>query len=159
VHHAFLARLNVVLARLFSPPARRNLGLAGLAWALVIWTVWIAWGGIGTLAGGRLPSDLPTFVMGARIGLDHGWGQLYDPVLNRQVYEQISGPGSFEFLYHFVSPPPLAWAHVPLALIPIQAAFAVIMGISLGALVLVWALTVRGRGLVPWMLLVLGLDW
>jgi len=70
------------------------------------------------------PQDFTYYIVAARIGLEHGWSQIYDLELQKQAFYAIRGStAKFNWATVFVSLPPMAWLVAPLALLPYSAAY------------------------------------
>jgi alpha-1,2-mannosyltransferase len=75
--------------------------------------------------------DFSYYYGAARIGLEHGWGHIYDLGLQQQVFNQLHPAGDvFDWRRYFVSPPPVAWLVSPLTLLPLVPAFWIFAGLS-----------------------------
>jgi hypothetical protein len=82
--------------------------------------------------------DFAVYYIFARVGIDHGWGSLYDYAAMRQEWLALGSA----FLYPPLYPPPLAWFVAPFAALPFAAGYA-LWNVLLGAsLLLTWWLTV-----------------
>lgn len=69
-------------------------------------------------------ADFTYYIVGARVGLEHGWSHIYDLELQKQAFTSIRGTtAEFSWATVFVSWPPMAWLVVPLAFLPYSAAF------------------------------------
>jgi hypothetical protein len=82
--------------------------------------------------------DFAVYYIFARVGIDHGWGSLYDYAAMRQEWLALGSA----FLYPPLYPPPLAWFVAPFAALPFAAGYAlwnVLLGVSL---LVTWWLTV-----------------
>lgn len=73
----------------FDTPARRNLGAAGLAWFLLLAGAVTALWVFAPIRRDALDSDLTLVYIGARIGLEHGWSQIYSLDLQHQLFAQL----------------------------------------------------------------------
>jgi hypothetical protein len=93
--------------------------------------------------------DFSNYYAGAQIGLEHGWGRIYDLGLQQSVFYQLHpATDVFDWRRYFVSPPPVAWLVAPLALLlPMVAAFWIFAGISGAAFIAAGWLAVPGRGI------------
>lgn len=95
-----------------------------------------------------LQSDFAFAYETARIGIEYGWGHLYDLDATHRVSQEMGvihplGEPDVPSLY----PPPQAWLTAPFTLLPFPLAYAVWTGVVAGCLLLAWRLTVAGR---PW---------
>ena len=129
--------------------ARRwqNLGLAGLAWFLLIAFALTAWFVVVVpLRADVLDNDLTLVYIGARIGVEHGWSHIYSLALQHQLFAQLRPHATFNDGERFVSPPPFAWLVLPLASLgPAVATYAWLV-ISAAALAVAWWVAAPGGG-------------
>ena len=128
---------------------QRNLLQVGVAYALVATTAITGYWIFKPVFADPLDEDTLFVVMGARIGLEHGWNHLYDLALQRQYYAMMAPELPFTELARYLHPPPLALLAIPLTLIPLAAAFWVGFGAQLMSLVASWWIAAPGRGLEP----------
>jgi hypothetical protein len=68
-------------------------------------------------------SDFHTYLVGAQVGLEHGWAQLFDVDLQRTTWVHSYG-GDAKFL-PFLNTPPQAWLVAPLVSLPYTWAYAI----------------------------------
>jgi glycosyl transferase family 87 len=89
-----------------------------------------------------LDNDLTLVFIGARIGLEHGWSQIYSLPLQHEMFTQLRPHAPFNDGERFVSPPPFAWLVLPL--VPLGAAGATYawLALSVAALVAAWWIAV-----------------
>jgi hypothetical protein len=124
----------------------RNLGLAALAWFLLIAGAITAWWVFTPIRHDVLDNDLTLVYIGARIGLEHGWSHVYSLDLQHQLFAQMRPGTPFGDGERFLSPPPAAWVIAPLTLVGPQAAFFVWLFLSIAGLVGAWWLAAPGTG-------------
>jgi alpha-1,2-mannosyltransferase len=92
--------------------------------------------------------DFSYYYGAARIGLEDGWGQIYDVGLQQQVFYQLHPAADvFDWRRYFVSPPPVAWLVSPLTLLPLVPAFWIFAGLSASAFAAAGWLAAPGRGI------------
>lgn len=92
--------------------------------------------------------DFSYYYGAARIGLEHGWGNIYDLDLQHQVFNQMHPAADvFDWRRYFVSPPPVAWLVSPLTLLPLVPAFWIFAGLSTLAFATTGWLVVPSHGL------------
>jgi hypothetical protein len=92
--------------------------------------------------------DMSNYYVAARIGIEHGWGQIYDVGLQRYEFGHYFPSGaSFGWYSYFVSPPAIAWVMAPLALLPPTMAYAAWLALTFAAGLVAWWLAVPARGL------------
>jgi hypothetical protein len=106
-----------------------------------------------------LASDLTLDVIGARIGLEHGWSHLYSLTLQRQLFEQVRPGVVFNDGQWYISPPPLAWLAMPLSALGPAPAFYLWFALSVLALVAAWWLAAPGSGWKRFLWLLAALAW
>jgi len=90
-----------------------------------------------------LEGDFAVYYIFARVGIDYGWGSLYDAGLMRQEWLALGSA----FLYPAVHPPMLAWLVAPFAALPFAAGYALWNVLLVASLLITWWLTVP-----PWSL-------
>jgi hypothetical protein len=142
-----------------SDARRTNLGAAGLAWFLVLAASITAYWVFQPIIHDALDSDLTLVYVGARIGLEHGWSQIYSLDLQHQLFAELRPDRPFGDGDRFLSPPPLAWLVVPLTALGAVGAFYVWSAISLVALVAGWWLAAPGEGRTRALWLLVALAW
>ena len=138
---------------------RRNLLLAGGAAAAVVLAGYDLWIWISSFASDNFHNDFTFYFAAARLGLDHGWPHLYDLNLQQAELDAIHSHITVAQLARFVSPPPLAWAVIPLTLLPYPAAYWAWSAVLLGALVLAWSIASPGRGPARLVFLAAAVGW
>jgi hypothetical protein len=82
--------------------------------------------------------DFAVYYIFARVGIDHGWGSLYDFAAMRQEWVALGSA----FLYPPLYPPPLAWFVAPFAALPFPLAYALWNVLLVASLLITWWLTV-----------------
>jgi hypothetical protein len=138
----------------------RNLGLAALAGFLLLGGAFTAWYVVFVPLGRDiLDNDLTLVYIGARIGLEHGWGHIYSLDLQHQLFTLLRPRAPFNDGERFVSPPPAAWLLLPA--LPLGAAGAVYawLVVSIAALVAGWWLAAPGTGWRHAVWLIAALAW
>jgi len=84
-----------------------------------------------------LEGDFAVYYIFARIGIDHGWGSLYDYAAMRQEWLALGSA----FLYPALYPPTLAWFVAPFAALPFAAGYALWNVVLVASLLVTWWLT------------------
>jgi hypothetical protein len=136
------------------------LGVVGLGWFLVLGGGFIAWNVIAVPLGGDiLDNDLTLVYIGARIGIEHGWSQLYSLSLQHQLFEQLRPGAPFNDGERFISPPPSAWLLVPLTFLGAAATVYVWLAASVASLVAAWWIAAPGSMRVRALWLIAALAW
>ena len=128
---------------------QRNLLQVALAYAMVATTAMTGYWIFKPVFENPLDEDTVFIVMGARIGLEHGWNHLYDLALQHRYYSMMAPGLPFTDLARYLHPPPLAILAIPLTWIPLAAAFWLGFGIQLACLIGCWWLAAPGAGLAP----------
>ena len=152
-------RLEQLILRPIDTRVLRNLGLAALAWFLLIAGAITAWWVFAPIRQDALDNDLTLVYIGTRIGLDHGWAHIYSLDLQHQVFAQMRPGVPFGDGERFLSPPPAAWLLVPLTPAGPQAAFFVWLALLGAALVSAWWLAAPGTGLARYLWLLGAFAW
>ena len=125
-------------------PARRNLGLAAVAWFLLLVAAITGWWVFQPVLRDATDSDLTLVYIGARIGLEHGWSHIYSLDLQHQLFSLLRSGATFGDGERFLSPPPLAWLIIPLTALGPAAAYWIWLVVSIAALVAAWWLAAPG---------------
>src|SRR2546430_9666798 len=127
--------------------ALENLGLAGLAWFLVIAIALTGWFVvIKPLRADILDNDLTLIYIAARIALEHGWSHIYSLPLQHDLFTQLRPHAAFNDGERFVRPPPDAWVVLPFTVLGPAGAVYAWLGISLASLGPAWRPPAPG----PW---------
>jgi len=106
-----------------------------------------------------LANDFTLVFIGVRIGLEHGWSQIYSLPLQHQLFGELRPGVFFNDGQRYIAPPPLAWLTLPLAPLGAAAAFYVWTAISIAALVAAWWLGAPGKGLERAIWLIGAIAW
>jgi hypothetical protein len=125
---------------------RRNLAVAAAAVAAILFAAFDVYQWALAFAADNFHNDLTFYYAAAKIGLGHGWQNIYDLRLQQEALDALGSRIRIAELARYISPPPVAWIAVPLTLLPFQAAYFVWSGLLLGALVWTWHLAAPGAG-------------
>jgi len=137
-----------------------NLGLAGLAWFLVIAIALTGWFVvIKPLRADILDNDLTLIYIGVQIALEHGWSHIYSLPLQHDLFTQLRPHAAFNDGERFVSPPPYAWVVLPFTVLGPAGAVYAWLAISLASLGAAWRLAAPGRWPVRILWLLAALAW
>ena len=128
------------------PAQRRNLLIAAGAVTAVIFACFDLYQWALAYASDNFHNDLTFYYAAARIGLTHGWPSIYDLRMQQEALDALGSRIQIAELARYISPPPVAWAALPLTLLPFQAAYAVWSALLLLALVGTWYLAAPGTG-------------
>jgi hypothetical protein len=128
------------------PARRRNLLIAAGAVTAVIFACFDLYQWALAYASDNFHNDLTFYYAAARIGLTHGWPSIYDLRMQQEALDALGSRIQIAELARYISPPPVAWAALPLTLLPFQAAYAVWSALLLLALVGTWYLAAPGTG-------------
>jgi hypothetical protein len=102
--------------------------------------------------------DFRVWQVASRIGLSNGWSHIYDPDLEKQASAGLGPVGSLiDSMHLYLSPPPAAWIIVPLAWLPIPAAYVAWTLINLSAFIAACWLVCPGSRLVRMTVLLISL--
>jgi glycosyl transferase family 87 len=115
----------------------------GAAIASSLYDIWL-W--LSNYLSDNFHNDFTFYFAAARLGLDHGWQQLYDLKLQQAELDAIHSHITVAQLARFVSPPPLAWLVLPFTALPYQAAYWGWSAVLLAALAFACWTAAPGRG-------------
>ena len=142
-----------------SAASGKRLATAGLAWFLLVVAAvtgyWVLW----PVSRDPLANDFTLVFIAVRIGLEHGWSQIYSLPLQHQLFGELRPGAVFNDGQRFIAPPPLAWLTVPLAPLGAAAAFYAWTALSVAALIAAWWLGAPGQGLERATWLIGALAW
>ena len=94
-----------------------------------------------------LANDFTLVFIAVRIGVEHGWAQIYSLPLQPQLFSELRPGAVFNDGQRYIAPPPLAWLTLPLAALGAATAFYAWTALSVVALVAAWWLGAPGQGL------------
>ncbi len=140
-------------------PRWRNLGIASGAVTAVLFAAFDLYQWAQAYAGDRFHNDFTFYYVAARIGLAHGWPQIYDLGLQQAELDAIGSSIKIAQLARYISPPPVAWSALPLTALPFPIAYWIWSGLLVGALALTWRLAAPGRGRVRLIHLAAAIGW
>ena len=106
-----------------------------------------------------LATDFTLVFIAVRIGVEHGWDQVYSLPLQHRLFTELRPGVFFNDGQRYLSPPPLAWLTLPLEPLGPAAAFYVWTGLSVAALVAAWWLAAPSEGAMRWIWLAGALAW
>jgi glycosyl transferase family 87 len=124
----------------------RNLGIAAGAVTAVMFAAYDIYQWAAAYASDNFHNDLTFYYAAARIGTTHGWQHIYDLRLQQEALDALRSRIQIAELARYISPPPVAWAVLPLTVLPFQAAYAVWSAMLLLALGWTWYLAAPGAG-------------
>lgn len=137
----------------------RNLGVAAGAVTAALFALFDLYQWAQAYAADHFHNDFTFYYVAARLGLAHGWPSLYDLGLQQAGLDAIGSRITVAELARYISPPPLAWAALPLTPLPYVVAYWVWSGLLVAALVLAWHLTAPGAGRARAVLLAAAVGW
>jgi alpha-1,2-mannosyltransferase len=137
----------------------RNLGTAAGAVTAILFAAFDLYQWAVAYASDNFHNDLTFYYVAAKIGLSHGWQSIYDLRLQQEALDAMGSRIHIAELARYISPPPVAWAALPLTLLPFQAAYAVWSALLVAALVWTWYLAAPGGGRVRLVHLAAALGW
>lgn len=128
----------------------RNLGFAAGAVTASLFAVFDLYQWALAYAGDRFHNDFTFYYAAARVGVVHGWPSIYDLHLQQAELDAIGSGIKIAELARYISPPPVAWAALPLTPLPYPTAYWTWCALLLIALALSWHFAAPGHG--PWRL-------
>jgi Glycosyltransferase family 87 len=128
----------------------RNLAMAAGAVTAALFAIFDLYQWALAYMGDRFHNDFTFYDAAARIGLAHGWQSIYDLQLQQAELDAIGSGIKIAELARYISPPPVAWAALPLTPLPYPLAYWTWSVLLVIALVLTWRLASPGHG--PWRL-------
>src|SRR5579859_3835874 len=137
----------------------RNLGTAAGALAASLYALFDLYQWVVAYAADHFHNDITFYYAGARIGLAHGWGSIYDLHLQQVELDAMGSGITIAQLARFISPPPVAWLAVPFTALPFPIAYWAWSTLLLAALVLTWRLAAPGSGRVRLAHLAAAVGW
>ena len=124
----------------------RNLGTAAGAATAVPFAVFDLYQWWQKYAGGPFLNDFTFYFAAARIGLAHGWPSIYDLSRQQAQLDALGSGITIAQLARYISPPPVAWAALPLTAFSYPVAYWTWSALLLVALALTWRLAAPGLG-------------
>ncbi|TMB47019.1 MAG: DUF2029 domain-containing protein [Chloroflexi bacterium] len=137
----------------------RNLGVAAGAVTAVLFALFDLYQWAVAFASDQFHNDFTFYYAAARIGLAHGWAAIYDLGLQQAELAAMGSGIHIAELARFISPPPVAWAALPLTALPYPVAYWVWSLLLVAALVATWQLAAPGSGLARLILLAAATGW
>jgi hypothetical protein len=137
----------------------RNLGIAAGTVTAVIFAGFDLYQWALAYLSDNFHNDFTFYYAAARIGVTHGWPSIYDLRLQQEALDALGSRIRIAELARYISPPPVAWAALPLTLLSFQAAYAVWSALLLLALVWTWYLAAPGTGRPRLIHLAAALGW
>ena len=139
----------------------RNLGIAAGGTAAVIFAVFDLYQWVGAFASDHFHNDLTFYYIAAEIGLQHGWSHIYDLQLQQSYLNSLGSGITVAELARYISPPPVAWAALPLTLFSFTTAYGLWSGLLFVALAVTWrfAAPAEGTGRLRELFLAAAVGW
>jgi hypothetical protein len=107
----------------------------------------------------RFHNDFTFYYAAAKIGLAHGWASIYDLHLQQVQLDAMGSGITIAQLARYISPPPVAWAALPLTPLPYPAAYWTWSVLLLAALGLAWYLAAPGASRLRVIFLAAAIGW
>src|SRR5215831_3965508 len=136
-----------------------NLGIAGGGVTAGLFAIFDLYQWLVAFASDHFHNDFTFYFAAARIGVDHGWGSIYDLGLQQAQLDAMGSGITIAELARYISPPPVAWLALPFTGLPFPVAYWAWSGLLLAALGLTWHLAAPGEGRVRIVLLVAAVGW
>jgi glycosyl transferase family 87 len=136
-----------------------NLGIAAGAVTAVLFAVFDLYQWAAAYASDHFHNDFTFYVVGARIGLAHGWGSIYDLGLQQAQLDSMGSGITIAGLARFISPPPVAWLALPFTPLPYPVAYWAWSALLLAALAFTWYLVAPGEGRARVIFLAAAVGW
>ena len=133
--------------------------IAGATAAAVVCAGYDLWLWLSNYLSDNFHNDFTFYYAAARLGIEHGWPNLYDLKLQQAELDAISSNITIAQLARYVSPPPLAWLVLPLTALPYRAAYWLWSSLLVAALVFAWHATAPGRGRARLIVLAAAIGW
>jgi len=137
----------------------RNLGAAAGAATAVLFAIFDLYQWAAAYASDQFHNDFTFYYVAAKVGLAHGWSSIYDLSLQQQQLDLLGSGIKVAELARYISPPPLAWAAVPLTLLPYPVAYWIWSALLLAALGCAWYVAAPGAGRARVIYLVAAVAW
>ena len=145
---------------MIGPSSRwRNLGVAAGAAAAALFAAFDLYQWALAQASDRFHNDFTFYYAAAKIGLEHGWPSIYDLKLQQAALDALGSGITIAELARYISPPPVAWAALPLTVLPFSAAYLAWSGLLIVALVATWYLAAPPAGRARVIFLLAALGW
>lgn len=138
---------------------RRNLAMAAGAVTAALFAIFDLYQWALAYAGDKFHNDFTFYYAAARIGLAHGWPSIYDLQLQQAELDAIGSGIKIAELARYISPPPVAWAALPLTQLPYPVAYWTWSALLCIALVLTWRFAAPGHGTWRLVHLVAAVAW
>ena len=136
-----------------------NLGVAAGAAAAALFGVFDLYQWAAAYAADHFHNDFTFYVVAARIGVTHGWPSIYDLKLQQAGLDALGSGITVAQLARYISPPPVAWAALPLTALPYPVAYWTWSALLLAALGLTWYWAAPGAGRARLIFLVAAVGW
>ncbi len=106
-----------------------------------------------------LDNDLTLVYIGARIGVQDGWGHIYSLGLQHQLFTELRPSAAFNDGERFLSPPPFAWLIAPLTPLGPAGVTYVWLILSVASVVAAWWMAAPASGWMRGLWLVAAFAW
>ena len=137
----------------------RNLGAAAGGAAAALFAIFDLYQWAAAYAADHFHNDFTFYYVAAKIGLAHGWASIYDLSIQQAQLDLLGSGIKVAELARYISPPPVAWAALPLTPLPYPVAYWIWSTLLAAALVCTWYLAAPGAGRARVIYLAAAVGW
>jgi len=137
----------------------RNLGAAAGAATAALFAIFDLYQWAAAYAADLFHNDFTFYYVAAKIGLAQGWPSIYDLSLQQAQLDMLGSGIKVAELARYISPPPVAWAALPLTSLPYPVAYWIWSALLVGALIFTWYLAAPGAGRARMIYLAAAVGW
>ncbi len=137
----------------------RNLGAAAGAATAALFAIFDLYQWAAAYAADLFHNDFTFYYVAAKIGLAQGWPSIYDLSLQQAQLDMLGSGIKVAELARYISPPPVAWAALPLTSLPYPVAYWIWSALLVGALISTWYLAAPGAGRARMIYLAAAVGW
>ncbi len=137
----------------------RNLGAAAGAVTAALFAIFDLYQWAQAYAADHFHNDFTFYYVAAKTGLARGWPSIYDLSLQQAQLDALGSGIKVAELARYISPPPVAWAALPLTPLPYPIAYWIWSALLVAALVGTWYLAAPGAGRARGIYLAAAVGW